>query len=199
VVSSCRGRKDEEEAGSRSKQASPRRPMSTAYTAGHANTIFRNAAPGPNHGDGHPKVQGPMGESQRVTQLEEGSVPLTEPTAKQLTLLRPFVVAGRAGRRSPVRRSHGTSALRARSLVVIEDVPMLTPQTEDCVGFLVTGLRNKGEAATAVRGAGHGHSRHHEIQAKPTAVRTFDVSSPRGRPSSSFASTLGVSFVGPQK
>jgi hypothetical protein len=57
--------------------------------------------------------------------------------------------------------------LRARSLVEIEDVPMLTAQAEDSVGFLVTGLRDKGEAATAMREAGHRHSRHHEIHASP--------------------------------
>jgi hypothetical protein len=86
---------------------------------------------------------------------------------KQLILSGPLVVAPRAGQRSTIRRCHGTSALRARSLVVIEEMPMLTPQAEDSVGFLVSGLRNKGEAATAMCGAGHRHRRHHEIQASP--------------------------------
>ena len=86
---------------------------------------------------------------------------------KQLILSGPLVVAPRAGQRSTIRRCHGTSALRARSLVVIEDVPMLTPQAEDSVGFVVSRLRNKGDAATAMRGAGHRQRRHHEIQASP--------------------------------
>jgi hypothetical protein len=53
------------------------------------------------------------------------------------------------------------------SPLVVEDVPVLTSQLENSVDLVVTRLREKGDAVTATRWAGHRNSGHHEIQPIP--------------------------------